>query len=100
MNLSNDQRDLMMGLYREVARSAPTVGRLVAILRGKHAGKRGVVVWHGADRFSHAGRYDQNCLQQGMRVAEGRFGFRIGVLTVDGERFFTSAEYALVGLDA
>lgn len=87
----------MKGICAEASKECPSKGKRVEITRGrKHFGKVGEVFWHGIDKYSPAGRYDGNAFQATMRVARGRYGFRIGVLTDEGERFFCPADYAKI----
>lgn len=78
---------------RFVAKDRPSKGRRVLIVRGrKHLNKEGVVFWHGRDKFASDRYMDGN--QLAMRDCMGTFGFRIGVQTDDGEKFFCPAHYA------
>lgn len=73
----------------------PFVGRRVRIVEGrKHLGKIGTVTWHGPDRF--AGRAYGDGYQQAATEVMGRYRYRVGVRTDDGETFFTKAEYTMV----
>lgn len=98
-SMSDGARDAFRGMTATVSAEAPRVGRRVEIHRGKHRGKVGVVFWHGEDNFSAAWRYDANVLVATMRQARGKYGYRIGVETDAGGRFFCSADYAEVVTD-
>lgn len=72
---------------------SPRVGKRVTIYHGKHRGKSGIVFWHGKNK--HKRDHSSNWMQAGLREAIGTTGYRIGVQTDGGEKFFTSAEYAI-----
>ncbi len=77
-----------------MARDRPFKGTNIRIFKGrKHKGKEGVVFWHGEDRYAKSWG-DSN--QQMARHIMGRFGFRVGVETEDGEKFFAPAEYTMI----
>lgn len=89
-------RESIQELFDSVAEKAPIKGRRVAVNRGKHKGKSGVVFFHGEDRYSDAGRYCASSMQDAMRRAGGQYGFRVGIETDDGDRFFCCADYVEV----
>lgn len=74
----------------EVAKTAPFVGRYVSA-----RGKTGRVFWHGRDRYSHAGRYGDDATQH-LRECGGRYGYRIGIQSDAGDKFFCRASDAIV----
>lgn len=88
-------KDAAWSALAEISKTAwsPRKGKLVNITRGKHKGESGVVFWHGKDRYRYSNQY-QTGIQSTMSDILGRFGFRIGVKTDSGEKFFVSAEYA------
>lgn len=82
-----------------LAASRPDKGKLVTVIGGrKHKGKRGLVVWHGVDRYSCASRYDGNSMQAAMRQARGVYGYRVGVSVDGAPAVFVSADYLAVHL--
>jgi hypothetical protein len=83
----------MRTLSKKIVADSPREGKLVEIFKGKHKGKVGVVFWHGRDKFSTS-QY-QTSIQSAMSESKGTFGFRIGVKTSGGEKFFTKAEYTI-----
>lgn len=86
----------MKVVAENTAGQRPGKGKRVRITKGrKHLNKEGVVFWHDWDKYNSPTRYMNNAQ---IVVAEmiGRHGFRIGVETEDGERFFCPADYALV----
>lgn len=64
--------------------------RVIVHFSRKHHGKQGIVFWHGVDKY-HKTR-EVNFLQSALHDACGTIGFRIGVVTDDGERFFVKAD--------
>lgn len=86
--------DIMSGETGEKTRSErPDKGKRVRVIGGvKYKGLEGIVFWHGKDRYSYAGRYDGNALQASLREARGKYGFRIGIKTDQGEKFFIAAD--------
>jgi hypothetical protein len=79
----------------EAFKKAPKKGKRVKIVGGrKHKGKEGVVFWHGRDPFE--GRRYGSEMQQVLSNAIGMFGFRSGIQTDDGEKFFVPSEYCEV----
>ncbi len=72
----------------------PFVGRLVRVVEGrKHHGKIGHVVWHGRDQFNRtAFRYGDPSLTEVC----GTWGYRIGIQTDHGEKFFIGAHTVFV----
>ena len=83
-------------LVNQVAVQRPSVGKNVVVTEGrKHIGKRGKVFWHGLDKYSHAFRYGGDATLA-LRQVEGRYGFRIGIESENGERFFINADHVHV----
>jgi hypothetical protein len=80
-------------IAKNVSAQRPDKGKRVEVISGrKHLGKIGVVFWHGRnpfDRFPH--RYHTS-IQAAMSDAIGIHGFRIGIRTDAGEKFFTEAQ--------
>ncbi len=75
----------------EIAQQAPKAGKQVIVIGGrKHNGKRGVVFYHGRNPYVNLGRYCTD-LQLLLRESRGRDGYRVGILTAAGEKFFTDA---------
>jgi hypothetical protein len=86
----------MQKVAENTADQRPGVGKRVLITKGrKHINKTGIVFWHGWDKFNSPTRYMSNA-QITMAEILGRHGFRIGVETEDGERFYCPADYAEV----
>lgn len=82
----------LASIASDVAKGAPTVGKRVTIVDGrKHKGKTGVVFWHGADKFT--GRTYGDAMQKCLRDAMGKYGFRCGIQSDSGEKFFVPADY-------
>lgn len=95
--MNEETRQALQAAVNAAYADSPRIGRRVRIIDGrKHLGKTGVVVWHGPDRYSDAGRYDASWMSAAMREASGVYGYRIGVQTDDGSRFFVPADYAEV----
>jgi hypothetical protein len=93
----------LKNLYREVANKRPQIGMRVRVIgTRKHKGKEGKIFWHGEDRYYGASRYGDN-YQQMMRQCMGRHGYRVGIETESGEKFFVKADHQtieLIGIDA
>ncbi|MFA6904122.1 MAG: hypothetical protein WC236_13685 [Gallionellaceae bacterium] len=86
-------------LASELSRYRPFVGRTVKVIEGKkHCGEIGVVFWHGADKFGAPLRYCDD-YTRAMASAMGRYGFRIGVQTEDGAKFFVKADSVMVACE-
>lgn len=86
----------MKQVAENTADQRPSKGKRVRITKGrKHQNKEGIVFWHGWDKYNNPTRYMDNA-QIVMAEILGRHGFRIGVETDDGERFFCPADSALV----
>lgn len=95
-----ENREVWQGLFNEVAKEKPAVGRLVRITRGKHSGKIGVVKCHQLSRFKDPFRYG-NSASHAMTQARGRYGFCILVENEnENENFWTNAEYTIVCIDS
>lgn len=83
-------------LAEGMAAERPSVGKRVTVTGGrKHKGKVGTVFYHRPDAFGHPFRYC-NDMQRAMREARGTNGFRVGIETDDGEKFFTAANQVTV----
>ncbi len=96
MKVTDGQCRALQGLFNEASKNKPSKGKTVIIRQGrKHLNKMGVVFWHGKDTFAHQSK--DNWVVDGMKQAMGRRGFRIGVKTESGEKFFCPAEYACLG---
>ena len=84
------------GICATLAEERPARGVRVEVTKGrKYKGACGIVFWHGEDRFSRAGRYCDS-LADALRRARGVYGYRIGVVTESGERFFVPADYVRI----
>ncbi len=86
-----------------VAAYRPFVNSTVKVMfRGapkKHQGKVGRVTWHGLDQFSRdAWRYGDS-YSHALREVRGRYGYRVGIETEAGERFFVPADSVMVAVD-
>lgn len=70
----------------------PSVGKRVRVTEGrKYLGKEGEVFWHGIDKYDPIARYMTGA-QEWMRDAAGRKGYRVGIRTDEGEKFFIGAD--------
>ena len=70
----------------------PNVGTFVKVVYGrKHIGKTGKVFWHGPDKYSQSNRYGSPFQQSCSNIC-GTYGFRVGIITAEGEKFFVPAE--------
>lgn len=81
----------LLGIMAEAAKEAPVKGKRVEVIRGKHKGLCGMVIWHGVDRYSHAGRYGSD-MSDALRVARGVYGFRVRVQPENGPAVFVAAD--------
>ena len=88
---TSENRTMWQSLFDSVAPQCPSVGKRVTVTGGKHAGKSGLVTWHGRDQYSSLWRYGSDA-QTSLREARGRDGYRIRVETANGESFFIAAE--------
>lgn len=81
----------MVGFSAKLSEKKPSKGKRVLVVEGrKHKGKIGVVFWHGRDQY--AGRQYGDSFQKAASDATGKWGFRVGVKTDTGEKFFIGAE--------
>ena len=86
-----DNAQMWRDLFESVQARRPSVGKTVRVVSGKkHIGKSGQVIWHGEDKF-YSTRYRADA-QESMREAMGLHGFRVGIKTADGEKFFVGAD--------
>lgn len=82
------------GLANLLAAGRPSVGKTVRVTRGrKHLGKEGTVFWHGPDQFNKSASRYGSPFEQDCRKIRGVYGFRVGVQTADGEKFFIDASH-------
>jgi hypothetical protein len=87
---------VLQSLFNSVALEKPRVGRIVRVMRGKHAGKVGVVQRHQLSRFVDPFRYG-NELQHHMTQARGRYGYCVRIVeTETGEAFYCNADLVMV----
>lgn len=86
-------------LVNQVSPQRPSIGKTVKVTQGKHTGRTGKVFWHGVDKYDSSWRY---CTphQHWLREAVGRHGYRIGIVTDTGEKFFVAADKVVVTHDA
>lgn len=90
MQMSHESGQALANTLAEVR---PSVGLRVVVVKGrKHNGKAGEVIWHGKDGYSGVWRYGSP-FQQSCSDIMGTHGFRVGVKTDDGEKFFVPATY-------
>ena len=94
MEISDGAARCLQDAVNEACNSSPRKGARVAIYHGKHKDKAGVVFWHGKDKFDCSDRYG-NWAQAAMGEAIGLYGYRIGVRTDEGDKFFTKAEFTI-----
>lgn len=89
--ITSENRTAWQNLANDLSGQFPGRGKTVRVVSGKkHINKTGVVFWHGPDKFANT-RYKSDA-QLMLRDLSGREGFRIGVETQDGEKFFIAAE--------
>lgn len=95
---SRDKAWLAVGtIAEELREEVPSVGRNVIVIGGrKHKGKSGEVFYHAKDKFIKDLYRYSNDMQIAVMEARGKHGFRVGIRTIDGERFFVPAEYVEV----
>lgn len=92
--ITAENRSGWQSLADSAAAQRPGVGKTVTVVSGKHAGKTGKVFWHGRDKFER--NYYQSDAQLLLRQINGRNGFRVGILTDSGERFFVKGDNVTV----
>ena len=79
-------------LANALSEGRPNVGARVTVVDGKkHIGKTGDVFWHGKDKYSKAFMYGSPFSQSCSNIV-GTYGFRVGIKTEEGEKFFVPAE--------
>lgn len=88
--INSDTRGAWQDLANQTATNRPSKGKQVRVTEGRHAGKIGIVTWHGASRYRET-RYCSDA-QLHLRDMVGREGFRCGVRTDSGETFFVDAD--------
>jgi len=89
--ITSENRDAWQDLANKLAPQFPSVGKRVCVVSGRnHLNVEGIVFWHGRDKF--ASTQFKTSAQLMLRDMEGRRGFRIGIKTNDGEKFFVSAD--------
>ena len=95
--ITSENRQAWQDLADDLSVNRPSIGKIVQVIKGKHAGKVGRVVWHGRDKFSTAYHYC-NEAQSHMRDMEGKAGWRVAIQTIvdldyaKSEKIFVSAE--------
>ncbi len=90
--ITAENRAEWQSLANTVSDQRPSPGKRVRVTDGKkHLGKEGLVTWHGLDRFVDAFRYASGA-QATLREMAGRYGYRVGIKTDDGETFFIRAD--------
>jgi hypothetical protein len=96
MNFGNDaEKQALTSVIAQAHASCPSKGKRVIVQYSKkHKGKEGAVFWHGRDKFS--GRQYGGDMSLMLSDICGTIGFRVGVLTDSGEKFFISAENVVV----
>lgn len=95
------QEDAAMwtGLFAEVSKEKPAVGRVVRITRGKHTGKIGTVKRHQPSQYGHAFRYGSEA-SRAMQQVRGRYGFCVLVQPLDGgPTFWANANLTMICLE-
>lgn len=82
--------DALGRFWGKLGEDAPRVGKRVRVTGGrKHKGKEGEVFWHGRNPFE--GRRYGSSIERAAQDAMGKWGFRVGIRTPSGEKFFTDA---------
>lgn len=67
----------------EIEAKNPTKGKKVKVIGGrKHKGEEGIIFWRGANKF-------QTYYRAGYNRPEDRVNQRVGIITDNGEKFFT-----------
>lgn len=89
-----ENREVWQGLFNEVAKEKPAVGRLVRVLRGKHSGEIGKVSKHIRSRYINPYCYGNEASHH-MTDARGRYGFAILVQN-ENKSFWTDANNVMV----
>ncbi len=81
------------GIMAKVAEDCPAKGKRVKVIKGqKHNGKEGIVFWHGRDKFVNPFKYSSGLFQGALTEARGTWGYRVGIRTDSGEKFFVKAD--------
>jgi hypothetical protein len=93
--MNHDAWETLRSIVPVFAATRPDLGRMAVVMQGKRAGVRGTIFWHGKDRFSQAGRYMEE-FQRHLLDVKGSYGFRVGIESNTGERFFVAADKVLV----
>ena len=89
--------DGLKSLYQGVANKSPRKGAQVWVTGGrKHKNKEGKVFWHGRDTFDRFPHRYHDSYQAQMSDCMGTYGFRVGIQTEDGEKFFVPGEQVTV----
>lgn len=93
--ITAENAPILQEIFNEVSKERPSVGRTVRIMRGRYAGKIGIVRRHALSSFGNAYRHAEG-LQAHMMDARGRRGWYVQVETTDEERFNVSADLTMV----
>ena len=96
--MNHDAWEALREVWPTFTAARPAPGRLAVVIEGKRAGARGTIFWHGKDRFTDAYRYAEE-FQRHLLDAKGAYGFRVGIESNDGQRFFVAADKVIVCCD-
>ena len=92
-----DNKEMWKKFVKENEPQRPSVSKRVIVIQGrKHKNKEGLVFWHGRDKYSN-NQYG-SAASDALRDIIGRDGWRVGIETYEGERFFVNADYVEVQL--
>jgi hypothetical protein len=90
--MDTDLRAAFQAVADGLQEKRPSVGKRVKVTGGrKYLGLEGEVFWHGIDKYDRSGLY-MTSEQKWMTQAAGRLGYRVGVKTDEGEKFFVAAD--------
>lgn len=90
-----ENRNFWQSIADDANAQRPSVGKTVTVDSGKHAGKVGIVFYHAWDKYGRGTRYASDA-QLALREINGRYGFRVGIKTDDGEKLFVNADIVTV----
>lgn len=98
-NMNQEQGQHLANIFSQYR---PFVGRVVRVdgtrrTPKKHIGKIGVVFWHGGDQYANAFRYGDSTAHAAIEC-RGRWGYRVGIKTDDGEKIFVGADDVMVAV--
>lgn len=88
-----EQREAVQTIFDNAAADALNIGDTVQVEQGKHHGKEGVIFWQGKNTYLREYGNDFHLV---LKDIAKRYGWRAGIKTQDGEKFFVDANYIAV----